>query len=304
MKLQQINAHKNRVLLLSSYSAIASAILSSGNTFAQIGYTDIDPDSTIYIYDTLTVDINQDNEVDLIFNIQYGINASYTYAFKVAGKNPSSIEFKGQYSNQSGYGCSTNWTWSYPIASCVGVNEKIDSNVNWLNNINKPVVLFFEEKNKCTGSIKMGEWKDQFNKYLGIRMNDGSNNFNYGWVRLSVDYYDLKLTVSDFAYNLQANSPINCGDTSSSSSIITKTEMNNNKITLYSYANKIFIHKDDARITTGYIKIINLTGEIVYEKSIDLSNSAIIIPNVKPNTYFVEIITKYESITKKIFIGN
>ena len=80
--------------------------------------------------------------------------------------------------------------------------------------------------------------------------------------------------------------------------------MNNNKITLYSYANKIFIHKDDARITTGYIKIINLTGEIVYEKSIDLSNSAIIIPNVKPNTYFVEIITKYESITKKIFIGN
>jgi hypothetical protein len=67
----------------------------------------------------------------------------------------------------------------------------------------------------ASGTLFKGPWKDQINKYLGLKFVVGGE-FHYGWVRMTVTH-DLKLTaVTGFAYETEPNKPIRAGKESGS----------------------------------------------------------------------------------------
>lgn len=66
-----------------------------------------------------------------------------------------------------------------------------------------------------SGTFFRGPWKDQINKYLGVKF-FVNGEFHYGWVRMTVTH-DLKLTaVTGFAYETEPNKAIRAGNESGS----------------------------------------------------------------------------------------
>ena len=73
------------------------------------------------------------------------------------------------------------------------------------------------EFDQTTGAALAGDWGNVSSKYIGgrIETTPGSNQFNYGWIRISTPSFDTgSVTVHDWAYETTAGQSILAGQIS------------------------------------------------------------------------------------------
>ena len=138
----------------------------------------------------------------------------------------------------------------------------------------------------------------------GIEMNDvifglkfEVNSFlYYGWVRC--DATDTSVTIKDYAYNSSPNSYILASQTIGG----IDTDSLNSLIHIYSDLNTLIADFADFN-AQGTINILNLLGQTQQTASINGNHNVILLNNLKQGVYIISIHTPQIIVNKKVFLN-
>jgi hypothetical protein len=129
------------------------------------------------------------------------------------GSNPGRLDITSSASAASlATGASKN------IAAALSAGDAISSSPNpnsWGLTSGTKLMTQFDAS---TGAAVAGDWGNVSNRYIGgrIETTPGSNQFNYGWIRISTPSSDAgSVTVHDWAYETSTDQSILAGQTSS-----------------------------------------------------------------------------------------
>ena len=267
---------------------IVTAMLFSATANAQIIYTDVIPDSTIYCVGNPTLnynlDLNNDANNDFILTAYYyGMQyISCVYASPLNGNALKDTSIN---------------TINVPIP--LQFNTVIDSN------------LLLQQSWDTSGYNVLkkigipgppGLWDNLSDYYLGLKLLQSGQTY-YGWVRLRVDVTSsyASFIIRDYAYNSIPNQPILAGETiatgvienSFASSICLFPNPANNHLTISFGSNNKKVE----------VTIADITGTIIYK------TSAFAAQKIEVNTkefaegvYLVQVQSEDFSATKKLVI--
>lgn len=250
---------------------------------AQIVYTDINPDSTTTIIseppgeavNIAPIDFNGDNTKE------------YDFYWNDLGANGWYMNMNYQSNDLNLNGTQTN-PWDHRYLEPMTLGTAINSSSNWGNSSLNPLIADTYGPN----------FQGAGDRYVGCKFTLGTNT-HYGWVRVSFDT-NLTLIVKDYAYESTPNTPINAGD---------KGVASVDDISFDTYFS-IYPIPTSTRLTIETIKevkiksvrIINLTGQIIYSTNETLINT-INIPESLQGPYFLQIETAENKVfNKKIII--
>lgn len=201
---------------LAAYSALATTAMFANQADAQVIYTDVDPDFIITepadppYTDILVMDINMDSSPE------------GTFAF-------SSFLFDGS--------CYTAGSMSFYFINYASVllndtsagvrilneGEWINSSGNWNNDVFQQFMFSDFFNNTCDSDLEYpvigGNWRQENEKYMGIRFYDAAADLHYGYIRLTVlidsvagDAEVELIKVYGYAWESSADTPIMAGD--------------------------------------------------------------------------------------------
>lgn len=179
----------------------------------QIIYSDPEPDLIKNIDDeSLKIDIDFDGLIDFIFedsSFFFFDSSGYISKHKRLLVHPqkTNLLYPDKFNSIICGGPQT--TYVLDLES----NYLIDEYRDWAGEESLLLADTFKFYNSGETYIGGGNgfWFDKENFfYLGVRFN--ANNYHYGWIRLKANMVDMSLTISDFAFNLESNSPIHAGD--------------------------------------------------------------------------------------------
>jgi len=255
------------------------AIVFTYNVNAQIVYTDINPDVTTTlgaggvssVYTVVSIDFNSDGTEEYNFRWDdYGTGwfMHMTYA------NGNVFNLKGTATNPYG------GRYIDPM----NLGDAINSSSNWGTSIPEPFI----------GDNSDPNFKGLGDKYVGVKFLLNGDTY-YGWVLVSFDN-NKTLTVKSYAYETTPNTPINAGDTGSTTEI---DDMRNSEyFTIYPNPAKNTISIDTkSEQNISKIEIVDLLGKKV--KEIKVSNSGCQIINISELNKGVYLISIFEN-DKKI----
>ena len=294
---------KNLQKKLSAF--IVTAMLFSVSANAQIVYTDVNPDSTMYCHANFIIPVTKN------YNLDLNNDANNDFIITALHSNPPQIGSP---------------TYSYVNAGQLNGNAVKDTLVNTIN-VSIPLQfnavigsnLLLNQSWQTSGphSLKNGMyggglasdtvwglWDSLSDYYLGLRLLQSGQTY-YGWVRLRVDVTSsyASLIVKDYAYNSIPNQPILAGQTTATG------------ITENPFASSIHLFPNPAtnQLTMGNGKLIiknvtiyDLTGREVYNENHQnpYSNREISIDVSKfpAGVYAVQIKTADFIATKKLVV--
>lgn len=299
---------------ISDYAKIAAVLLiPTSKAHAQVIYTDIDPDIVLDTYEENGfVDMDNNGTFDFSFqrgNTQYSTltysgGAGHTFTRTVIWASfPDSPdnEIAGSYNTFS-----SSFTRYYPYAINLGDIITIDepdglSFQDWP--FQRMAYKLKIDGGNITGSG--GNWfPEKIDRYLGVHFVDGDENYHYGWIRCSVlDSGDV-LIIKDYAYEMEVDKPIYAGDTINFNAV---EEIYLPGITIYSFESDIYIIADEKYINsnevkTASVKILNLSGELIYETTLNEKNTKITFDELPPSLYLVEVTLGNDKMVKKVIL--
>jgi hypothetical protein len=197
---------------IASYSALASCALIAGEANGQIVYHKLTPADTIPLPrffggGSYSLDLNGDGVEDFLVSVvQYDLgggsyNEERFFARVYGAGNIDKIEAAKLYGSllQNGQSIGENKQWKdsrgYALLCDITLNRSFG------------VSEYFTR----------GNWKNQVDKFVGLRIkNESTGDFNYGWLRLSVEFVNHDagfMIVKDYAYQQTPNTPIIAGET-------------------------------------------------------------------------------------------
>ena len=194
---------------LTSYSGLATAaILASKSSEAQILYTDVNPDDTVYVVGNYSLDLNNDGTSDFEFNLTHLQGTNPGNVLRVVGNSSNSItrdliNFPGMF---DGYAYADIVLYGNPIG---GTNA------------------FFSQEilvSHYTSGNDFGNWLNVQDQYMGLKIIANSNTY-YGWARLSVPGAANYMVVNDYAIDTVADEVIKAGDRCGTYSLTVTTEI-------------------------------------------------------------------------------
>lgn len=163
---------------------------------AAIVYTDIADITMSTVNDALYFDLDQ--------------SGAGPYA-QLNGATPAGADFfirgTGAIDVLSMVAFNNNQTAGYYLDKLSG-SGTIDASQSWWGG----GVSYFEFWN-------VGNWDDGGDGYIGLRLNAGGGNFNYGWIHIDYDDANNTLVLKDFAYQTTVNTSITAGDVGTVSSV-------------------------------------------------------------------------------------
>ena len=299
---------------LKEYSILSvTFLLLNNNSTAQIIYTDIDPDMILDTYEEEGfVDMDNNGLIDFSFqrgNTQYvtttysgelGETFTRTVIWASFPDSPEN-EIAGSYNTFS-----SSFTRYYPYAINLGDKITIDG----------PDGLSFQDwpfqrmayKLKFNSGILIGSggnwFPEKIDRYLGVHFVDGDENYHYGWIRCSVINSGDVLIIKDYAYEMEVDKPIYAGDTINFNGI---EEIYLPGITIYSFESDIYIIADDKYINskevkTASVKILDLSGDLIYETTLNEKNTKITFDELPPSLYLVEVTLGNDKMVKKVIL--
>ncbi len=194
------------------YSVLATAAVAANSADAQIIYTDINPDQVFNGNGSYNLDLNNDLTNDFILNISGNTNSAFVTV------NPQS-------GNQVlGSGSDSN-AWNYPFA--ITKNNGISAGqVAWFKNATSKSALLSYYYWGSTSYSSFGNWANQTDKYLGLRLVLGADTV-YGWARLDVAGDASSFTIKDYAYQACPGLPILAGDSTTDSAAVAMNVVGN-----------------------------------------------------------------------------
>lgn len=286
---------------IAEYSLIAAGFFTVNNIYAQVIYTDIDPD---FILDTDLesegVDLDNDGEydfaflqvsyywttsvfLDLVFYQRIWCGPQSTPANAVAGVDV----FSGSYNRY------------YPYALSLG--DTIDENLKFYNWGYQRMA--FRTVNSLGGQNEGGYWYPKMqNHFLGVRFIDDAGADHYGWIRCSVLDTARVLVIKDYAYELQPDTPIIAGDTIGDTTTPVQTiEHITEGISVYAFHNTIYIHNSETFGEKLSISIYDLAGKLITNQHTTLQYTEIVV-QASEGMYIVEVSSEKNMYRLKVFL--
>jgi hypothetical protein len=258
-----MNTVKQNILIALSI-CIASVV--TNKLFAQIVYTDLNPDAIPGAM--FALDLNNDGIQD--FGIYYATGSQVV--IQPLGLNA----YLGQVQNTSGL----------PWALANGQNI-CDTSTIWLDSL-KPGTL--------VQSTTLGYWVGATDKYMGLKLVVGGNTY-YGWVRMDILFSGASFAVKDYAYESTPNTCIAAGaGTLGINNIINEDEVNVYPHP-FSSSTTITTTRDlqDATISlTDYTGKLVKSSKNIYGKQIEIDRKQ--LPN---GIYFLKIKEKGKVVAVK-----
>ena len=285
--------------LLKKLSAfIITAMMFSASANAQIVYTDVIPDSTMYCDAPLNpctknynLDLNNDANNDFILTSQ-ALNFMTGLPFR------NSVYVSPLNGNAVIDTLVSSDTVSIPLQ----LNAVIDSNLSlqqsWqasgLNSL----------KDTAYGGSGHGLWNNLSDYYLGLRLLQSGQTY-YGWVRLRVNVTSsyASVIVRDYAYNSIPNQPILAGQT-----IATGIMENSSASSINLFPNPATNHFTIALGSNNKnveVTIADITGKIIYSTTtVDTQSIEINTEDFAAGIYVVQIQSADFIAMKKLIVEN
>jgi hypothetical protein len=269
------NENSTLIKRLKSYSALAGSMLAMVNIASgQIIYTDVDPDvmgtDDGAHYD---LDLNNDGTVDFNFHIK----SDGAGAVKMSGAATSYNAIAGTYSSP----------YKYP--SVFELDDVIDDGLTWVSGGTQTMASSGYYLNPY------GNWFDQTDKYLGVRLNLSGND-HYGWVRLDVSADGHSFTVKDYAYESASATSILAG----AGANVGVNEINENGFIVYAFEKQIHVQLKDN--SNGKIIISNMLGQQI--KLVEI-NSSLQTIEMSSSSVGIHLVTVYQNgteVSKKVVL--
>ena len=232
--------------------------------WAQIVYTDVDPDSTISAPSTpglarYEIDLNNDNTIDF-----------YLKHFRQPN-NIINTEFYTMIAQEGEVLVDGN---DAPFA--LDDNDSIYNNRSqWVN----------KAGSSTSSALFMNvNWVGKEDKFVGLRFKL-SGQWHYGWIRLSVPADTSSIIVKDYAYNAIANEPIVTGQVFTG---IKQTEQMK-QFSVYPNPIKDNLIINVSNIENASFKLYSITGRLFKDGSLEHGINQIPLRNVAPGSYILQI---------------
>lgn len=271
---------------LVKYSAAAGSVLvASSMSNAQIIYTDVNPDIMHYGGTGIEhLDINNDGTTDFMlaaidttiqnsagtFNVRTTLCVPYgTAGNEIAGSMPGNYNYA--LALTSGYMIDASLTF-------IGATNTMAYNINSANPYNE-------------------HWNGVTDRYLGLRFHANGSTY-YGWARLDVDASGATFVLKDYAYNSALGQGIAAGDMGNATAIDKSSDSN---VRMYSSANTLTIETDIPN-TDGHLQVVNLSGQIVNDQTIDAGKEVVNLEGLSAGIYTAVVQFGSETARHRIII--
>jgi hypothetical protein len=254
-------------------------IFSINSLFAQIIFTDVEPDVTVAEFNNgYAIDFNNDAKVDLHITL---LSNTGTWVMRIIPDNAEDTNFVINVGDDNGG------------AKIINYGELINSSSNWY------------EIGSNWGDLLFGHWDSngdygywtgtQEDKYLGIKFKIATNYY-YGWVHLTTHVYandNMDFTIKGFAYNSVAGESIFAGDEGSG---IDVSEIENSNFKVYPNPTKGILYLE------GLEKIsnVNLYDILGNKVEIKISKDKIYLSKLSSGVYFLNYTNGDVKMIKKI----
>ena len=291
---------------LKSYSVAAGSLMISGVAAAQnLQYTDVNPD---VILDKnsgpFAMDFNGDSGPDMTFQVAFangsgsstymGIPFTYVYNGSQVSATPGPLGgVQGQVIGSSSTFGVTALNSGDAIAAANNFSSQ-QASLGVKGNVSVPAF-------NINYAINQGEFLGVSQKFLGMKFSAGAS-IHYGWVRLSLDTLDpagLKLTIHDYAYNGDADQPINAGDMPGAS-IIAQAAIES-KVSFSPLLEGVAVNVTPDLLGSELV-LSDMSGKEVNSISINDIGTVLGYADLKTGIYFATVKSSQGSVSKKVYV--
>jgi hypothetical protein len=299
--MKKTNTHSK----LKAYSAAAGSLVLSGVASAQnLQYTDVNPD---VILDKnsgpFEMDFNNDLGPDMTFQVAFatgsgsstynGIPFTYVYNGSQVSATPGPLGgVQGQIIGSSSTFGVTALNSGDAIAAANNFSSQ-QAALGVQGTVSVPAFNF-------NYNINQGEFLGVSQKFLGMKFSAGSG-VHYGWVRLSLDTLDpagLKLTIHDYAYNGDADQPINAGDPSA---LIIAQAALEDKVSISPLLDGVAVNVTPDLFGSELV-LSDMSGKEVNSIAINDIGTVLGYTDLKTGIYFATLKSEQGSVSKKVYV--
>ncbi len=249
------------------------------NLFAQIIFTDVEPDVTVSEFNHgYAIDFNDDAKVDLHITL---LSNTGVWVMRII---PDDAEDTNYVINEGG---------DNGGAQIINYGEEILTSSNWYEIGSDWGDLLFGH---WDSSGNYGHWTEtQENKYLGIKFKIASEYY-YGWINLTTHVYandNMDFTIKGFAYNSVAGESIFAGDEGSG---INVSEIKKSNFSVYPNPTKDILYIENVENISN-LKLYDILGNKIELK---ISKNRINLSKLNSGVYFLNYTDEGYEIIKKI----
>ncbi|MFH2142375.1 MAG: T9SS type A sorting domain-containing protein [Bacteroidota bacterium] len=237
---------------------------------AQIIYTDIDPDSTIFC------PVIVPNGGDSSHYFYFDLNQDDTSDFRVVARHYTYWEINDWHDQ---FLIDVEHLNDNKVTDQFASGEIINSNQTWVDF--HPLSQF---------------WTFPSEAYIGLKLVVNTLEY-FGWVRLDWSISSRKITIKDFAYNSTAGQPINAGQINSSNYVD-----NSNDLIIFMTGCILYIQINGTLSQNDVIEIYNSNGILIQSSIISQQNTGIYLGGHSPGNYIVKIVHDNIIKTATIFV--
>ncbi len=245
------------------------SILTFTYSFAQVNYTDINPDEVLnatYTGETYNIDFNNDSNIELVIfatkvDTVLGGFVSTTIT-GVAMNTMGNTEIVGS--------TQTLGTETLLVADTLNSGDIIDGSLNYVNSSVPAIFPGVGLGAKETFNQYVGKFSDVGMKYFGVKFEVGAN-VHYGWVRVSLTANCDQLTIDSYGFEATPSTQILAGDMGGGQTVSINENFDNLK--LYTFDSQLFI-EDNGQ---AQVEVYNLIGN----KMLSFSNNGKSITSIE-----------------------
>jgi len=262
--------------------------LSAVKTNAQIVYTDIDLDTTIYEPNVQYIDSLTYYSIDLNFD---SINDFVFVARHYKNQNQEGTELSYNVFFNSCVNCKvTGGCTEFGVRNDIYFNDTIYQNLIWDVKMNILFDVFGLGAMYC--ELPIGDI------YIGMKFIKNTNTY-FGWVRCSAT--DTSITIKDYAYNSTPDEYILVGQTVTGNDTLTLK----NNINIYESSNTLNIDFSNALLAQGTIKLYNTFGVLLKTVTVNGLNNSLSLTGITQGIYIIRVETPNAILNKQIYLqGN
>src|SRR5690554_810997 len=288
---------------LKQYSALAATVVAA-DASGQVVYTNLTNVVLTNDGDFFDIDLNSDGNAEVRIKIakssffssyssasvSYNVNSIYVQPMR------NSVEIASTQSSFSIYSALD----TIPVVKAFPFNTVLNNTLNWQNDTilaGGYLNLFYNiGYSSMTISASPGQFPGAGDKYMAIKF-DLNNNTHYGWVRLDVAAKSNSVTIKDFAYESQANTPISAGNTGVpvglSKSIFSQAK-------IYAVGNQIKIEGNIPAKTE--VRLYDIQGKLINSEYIQSGSKTLQAQITAKGIYIVELRNGKTAFRKKLWL--